>query len=426
MRLLNATTYDLQEFLDRDSRPQYAILSHRWANKEIIYGTLNPSNLRNEDFKSQQLDKIRGTCRIARQNNLNWVWIDSCNINKESTVELNRSLNSMFQWYQEAAECYTYLSDVLALGQDASVFKQQGSEKISEWFERGWTLQELLAPKTMTFFDKHWVAIGTRSQLASQIESITDIEARFLDGSERFRAASIATKLSWAAHRKTTVEADMAYCLLGIFDVDLVPIPGEGRREFLRLQQRLIQKYNDESIFAWTTPPEGHLPNHDREWNQDQWGLLAPWVDCFQDSQDIVTSGNGIYRSPGDVGPTAEGVRFPMLLAERKWFHIAWAIGLAFVIPVVGIPVAVYQSTRPRYWSLTLNCWKRDHVGKLKPIQVYICHDSMDGDFWRRCQCDELAHKSGWLRRLDSRTKAITVVQPTGVYWPVDAEPFYG
>jgi hypothetical protein len=138
----------------------------------------------------------------------------------------------MFKWYQEAAVCYTFLSDVVASEQQTAVFKRQGSEKSSEWFERGWTLQELLAPRKMKFFDMAWVAMGTRTQLAAAIERVTGIESRFLDGSEEFRRASIATRLSWQANRKTTEEEDMAYSLLGILGVSLVPTYGDGRQSF--------------------------------------------------------------------------------------------------------------------------------------------------------------------------------------------------
>jgi hypothetical protein len=220
--------------------------------------------------RNPQIDKIRNTCRVAREDKLEWVWIDSCCINKDSSEELNRSINAMFKWYQEAAVCYTFLSDVLSSEKHkTTTFKRVSSEKDSEWFERGWTLQELLAPRTMKIFDANWLPMGTRAQLAPEIERVTGIEARFLDGSEKFRTASIATRLSWQARRRTTEEEEMAYSLLGVLGVSLVPLYGEGRQSFLKLQQELLKTYRDESIFAWTAPAS-RLPKHDRQWDQSQ------------------------------------------------------------------------------------------------------------------------------------------------------------
>jgi hypothetical protein len=130
----------------------------------------------------------------------------------------------MFQWYQNAAACYTYLSDVVSSSPGTGLFQpcetgDPPTRKQSEWFERGWTLQELLAPLNMTFFDRNWQRIGTRAELASEISRITCINARNLTGAEDFRNASIAARLSWQAFRKTTKIEDIAYSLVGVLDV---------------------------------------------------------------------------------------------------------------------------------------------------------------------------------------------------------------
>lgn len=333
MRLLNATTYEFQEYRHRGSRPPYAILSHRWFSDEIEFNKLELSELQNEDLKTPQLNKIRGTCHLAREEGLKWVWIDSCCINKDSSEELNRSINSMFMWYREADVCYTYLSDVVKLTRKAP-FQQHNSKRNSEWFERGWTLQELLAPRKMKIFDMNWVEIGSRADLAADIQSVTGIEARFLDGSESFRSASIATRLSWQSKRTTTEEEDMAYSLLGIFDVDLVPTYGEGKRAFLKLQQKLVQNYRDESIFAWVAPGS-RMPEHNRDWGHGEWGLLAPWVDCFEHSGDIViTGGKPKARPAGGIAPTPEGVKFPMPMKELDSFP-TWMLPIFAFLPLL-------------------------------------------------------------------------------------------
>lgn len=428
MRLLNATTYTFREFRQRESRPQYAILSHRWFDEEITYATLDPSELQDRDSRSPQLDKIRNTCRVAREERLEWVWIDSCCINKESSAELDRSIISMFKWYQEAAICYTYLWDVVASEQKTATFKRKGSEKDSEWFERGWTLQELLAPREMKFFDMDWVFIGRRANLTAKIESITGIKARFLDGSEAFRTACIATRLSWQATRKTTEEEDMVYSLLGILGVSLVPTYGDGRLSFLKLQQELLKTYRDESIFAWTTSGL-HLPKHDRHWPEDQWGLLAPWIDCFKNCRNVVITGKMQDRPTGGIGSIPGGVKFSMPMGELNppsampWYAV---LSLYTVIgPFIWLGIRHYRHEVRQEWSLTLNCRTEDG-GELKWIQVFLCRDSHGDEVWRRCRCGVLGLTN---RRPPTRVsnrkrvKDITIIQPTGVWWPVEMEP---
>ncbi|KAL9621542.1 MAG: hypothetical protein Q9160_004072 [Pyrenula sp. 1 TL-2023] len=429
MRLLNVTTFELREFRQRASRPKYAILSHRWFDQEITFDSFSASDLQDGRLRTPQLDKIRGTCRIAKGDKLEWVWIDSCCINKDSSEELNRSLNSMFKWYQEAEVCYTYLSDVLAADQKQANFKRSDSGKDSEWFERGWTLQELIAPRTMKFFDKNWVSMGTRAQLAKEISSITGIEVQILDGSEAFRSASLATRLSWQARRKTTEEEDMVYGLLGLMGVSLVPTYGEGRQAFTRLQQELLKTYRDESIFAWKAQGR-HLPQHDRQWSQGQWGLLAPWVDCFQDSRDIVHNGSGKMRDrPGGISITAGGVKFPMSRKELGSVAPRWFVFSAFLPPFLGPfiweGIRKYRHAHRLEWSLTLNCWQRNNVGELKQVQIFLTRDSRGDEYWRRCRADHL----GLVERVPSHgikhalmTQDITIIQPTGVWWPAEAK----
>ena len=267
MRLLNVQTYELKDI--RQSAT-YAILSHRWYEEEITLESLNAAQLKNTRERSPQLDKIRGACARAKEDGLQWVWIDSCCINKDSSQELSRSINSMFQWYQKAAVCYTYLSDVVSSTPGADVFerqetKRQPRKRYSEWFERGWTLQELLAPPKMRFFDRKWRLIGTRAELKTAISRITGIGARYLTGTEDFRNASIATRLSWQAGRRTTEVEDIAYSLVGLLGVRLIPTYGEGSQAFQRLQEEILKTQPDESIFAWTAPA-GSLPRHSRPW----------------------------------------------------------------------------------------------------------------------------------------------------------------
>ena len=137
----------------------------------------------------------------------------------------------MFQWYRDAKVCYAYLFDVpshVDLHAENSLFTQ------SRWFTRGWTLQELLAPREVHFYGIEWAFLGAKKDLCYRIESITGIRSEFLQG-QHLHYASIAERMFWASKRRTTRTEDIAYCLLGIFDVYVPLIYGEGSNAFVGL-----------------------------------------------------------------------------------------------------------------------------------------------------------------------------------------------
>lgn len=144
----------------------------------------------------------------------------------------------------------------------------------SEWFTRGWTLQELLAPSQVEFYDQAWNLLGTKDSLLDVISKITGIPENCLISRKAIVETSIAMRMSWAASRATTRKEDASYCLLGLFDVNMPLLYGEGRKAFIRLQLEIIQKSSDESIFAWTTAEPVR-------------GLLAPSPRAFADSADV-------------------------------------------------------------------------------------------------------------------------------------------
>ncbi|KAM3070211.1 hypothetical protein ACMFMF_008563 [Clarireedia jacksonii] len=398
MRLLNTENYELK---DIRQKVEYAILSHRWYEEEITFGSLDAAQLRDSQQKSPQLDKIRGSCAQAKEAGLEWVWIDSCCINRNSSEELRRSISSMFDWYQNAAVCYTYLSDVIGSETSNDHFEPQNNEdrKYSEWFER-----------------------GTRAELATEISRITGIAAMYLNGTDDFRNANIATKLSWQAGRKTTEVEDTAYSLIGVLGVQLMAMYGEGRQAFQRLQEEAIKTQVDESIFAWTTPA-GSLPNHNRPWASDQWGLLAPSPDCFMKSGDITINGPSRSRPSGGISIIAGGVQFPMAMKDRETVPQWVGFVSVFVPPFLGLAIFLAVGThlhrKRKEFPLTLNCWRKDQVGKLKPIQIFITRDSdSTGDLvWRRCNCEEL----GLGKRVPRNDQVldIKILQPSGIRWPI-------
>ncbi|KAH7309757.1 heterokaryon incompatibility protein-domain-containing protein, partial [Stachybotrys elegans] len=254
MRLLNCETRRL-EIYDEANIPLYAILSHTWGDDEVLF----------EDFESSRplqykkgWPKVEWTCREALKQGLDYVWVDSCCIDKRSSAELSEAINSMFRWYAKAVICYAYLSDYTV---SANPWKNKDITSCY-WFKRGWTLQELIAPSHLTFFDRNWATIGTKEELSQQINEKTNIDRDILEakGFEKIRAlldeCSVAKRMSWASSRTTKRLEDMAYCLLGIFDINMPMLYGEGRRSFIRLQEEIIRESNDMTIFAWQSQNE--------------------------------------------------------------------------------------------------------------------------------------------------------------------------
>lgn len=190
--------------------------------------------------------KLQWSCTQALKDGLDYLWIDTCCINKDSSAELQEAINSMFRWYESAVVCYAYLSDFDSSDVQGNPFGD------SAWFQRGWTLQELLAPKSLIFYDRFWRPYGNRVSLADEVSRITTINPKYLTGifstQERPLHAEI---MSWACGRKTTRIEDRAYSLIGLFGLSMPMLYGEGERAFLRLQEELLRTSDDQSIFAW-------------------------------------------------------------------------------------------------------------------------------------------------------------------------------
>ncbi|KAI1505822.1 heterokaryon incompatibility protein-domain-containing protein [Biscogniauxia marginata] len=241
MRLIDVKTLELKEFFGGANTPPYAILSHTWTGEEVTFQEWERRGTAAVERKFGHA-KIVGACRRARADGLAWLWCDTNCIDKRSSAELSEAINSMFAWYHDAKVCYAYLDDV---DQKPDSFAQ------SRWFTRGWTLQELLAPSRVVFFDRQWGVLGDRKDLASLISDITRIHIRVLNDRSKIWDYSIAQRMSWAADRTTTRLEDIAYCLLGIFDINMPLLYGEGPKAFIRLQQEIIKISDDQSILAW-------------------------------------------------------------------------------------------------------------------------------------------------------------------------------
>lgn len=255
---------------------KYAILSHTWGDDEVTFQDMQGEL----PVYKKGFSKVERSCKQAKSDGLDYIWIDTCCIDKSSSAELSETINSMYQWYKKAMVCYAYLSDVPpSEAQDPR--DDSSSFRKSRWFTRGWTLQELIAPRLVIFFSESWTSLGTKWQLLTLLSDITSIDSAWLRGGEdALSIASIAQKMSWAANRTTTRLEDRAYSLLGIFDVNMPLLYGEGQKAFTRLQEEILKQTDDESLFAHQIPPWSSLTGFFGS-------LLAQSPDCFSQSRGV-------------------------------------------------------------------------------------------------------------------------------------------
>ena len=282
MRLIHSTTLQLEEFTENDIL-QYVILSHAWGAGEVTFQDIcNRKHTKLAREKPLGWSKIKNCCDITKSAEIGYCWVDTCSIDKKSSAELSEAINSMFKWYRDATYCVAYLSDVS--GSDLEEDETQHQFRRSRWFTRGWTLQELLAPAAVWFFNGTWQFLGSKYDYSALVEEITGISENVLhDPGDIFRT-NIARRMSWAAMRQTTRTKDLAYSLMGIFQVNMPLLYGEGERAFIRLQEEIIKESDDKSIFAWSPDPD-EGPRADL----DILGILARHPKCFVNSGKIET-----------------------------------------------------------------------------------------------------------------------------------------
>jgi len=221
MWLLHTESLELRSFQGKP--PPYAILSHRWGSdeEEVTF-----QDWRNDHAKISARTgyvKILRACEEAKSRDLEYLWVDTNCIDKSSSAELSEAINSMYYYYEQAEICLAYLQDV----DDATPPTNPDSPDFntsqfcqSAWFTRGWTLQELLAPQSLVFFTSSWVHIGEKSLLKRAISKITGIPERHVSG-RNLHEAPISCRMSWVSNRVTTRLEDIAYCMLGIFGVNM-------------------------------------------------------------------------------------------------------------------------------------------------------------------------------------------------------------
>jgi hypothetical protein len=260
MRLLHTSSLTLHAYFDK-SVPAYGILSHTWAeNEEVSYqemSNLSPSVKAKTGYK-----KIINCAHTIKELGYDYVWIDTCCIDKSSSAELSESINSMYKFYKNSKVCLAYMADVR---RDTSLdersakdviipvefLKNFGLEKYPT-FKRVDGLQELIAPTNVVFYDSDWQVIAKIQEIVKAVGRLTEIpEPVLLFGISESFSYCVAEKMRWASKRSTTRREDMAYCLLGLFDINMPLLYGEGDRAFERLQEEILKRSDDLSLFLW-------------------------------------------------------------------------------------------------------------------------------------------------------------------------------
>jgi hypothetical protein len=329
-------SYKLERFepssLWKDASKKYAILSHTWARNNWEEVSFEDMKDLDAAQKKPGFSKLDNGCKKAAADRIPYIWIDTCCIDKSGPHDqIQSEINSMFQYYSQAERCYVLLSDV-----PGSCPQLKDREKLKEvfhkskwtwekhimgsrWFTRGWTLQELIAPKNVQFYNRRWAWIGSlRGGLLETVSKTTQIPQELLKKTpfSSLEDYTIAQRMTWAANRRTTKEEDMAYCLLGIFNITMATIPGEGPRAFERLQLEILRRSTDHSIFAWNWR-SGFKGTSKNE------ALLAPHPSYFLTRDPVVPlretrAENARREHPFEMTNRGLQIRLPILTDSTK------------------------------------------------------------------------------------------------------------
>ena len=293
----------------------YAILSHRWLPR----GEPTFREMTDGPVAGAGRNKLWSFCAAARARDLELAWSDTCCIDKSSSSELDEAIRSMYRWYRNSAVCMIHLA------QTASIVNMERDE----WFERGWTLQELLAPRVAKFFNADWQPITDTPNDKRHDEVIGRLVLATGCPAVAFKTFypgpfDVDTRMTWAARRKTTRGEDMAYSLMGIFDVTLQPAYGEGaERAFGRLVELIMLSSGNASVLNWageeawshcsTALPSsprcylGYVPSGlspgELYYRRLSQGLAEPDPSPFRSSPESL-----------DIAMTSRGLRVPLVI----------------------------------------------------------------------------------------------------------------
>lgn len=398
MRLLNVNTLLLEEYFDRNV-PPYAILSHRWRDDEVSFQDIQgPPPTHKAGY-----EKIRQTCLRASEDGFTHAWVDTCCIDKSSSAELSESINAMFRWYAKATVCYAYLDDVGNLSGDEE--GQVSALAGSEWFERGWTLQELLAPTNLVFYSSNWSVLGNRDLFLDTIQERTGIDRLFLTFLDRkeghhIHEASIAERMSWASNRQTTRSEDVAYCMLGILGVSMPLLYGEGEAAFIRLQEELIKHSDDQTLLAWNVslPEENEKQSPEEEAEasieHSYEGVLAKSPAAFAGCGNLIPRQGNYKANPFSVTNKGLTIEAPLCTTEPYGLYLLLLCGPSDdptamkALPLWHIQGNQYARGIGQPAKIAYNEWKnwpaRTVHLLVRPVSPALDRGSEKGGIWIR------------------------------------------
>jgi len=393
MRLLNTSTFKLKTFDDSRTRPRYVILSHVWNEEEVSFQDIQDQ----ETVTSHRsYPKVNNFCKVAEKLGYHWVWDDTCCIDKSSSADLSETINAMYKFYEGADICVAYLEDVPSAALDNSHLAHFAR---SRWFNRGWTLQELIAPQKVVFYDKHWSTFGDKHQLVDIISQVTGIPRSVISYPPQNRLGlarhlsglCVAQRYSWVSNRQTTREEDIAYCLMGLLKINMPILYGEGgHNAFLRLQTEFARQNHDQSMFAWSLPRGHHALNELPKFS----GLFASSPQGFagfDSGWDIVRELS--YKEPHDhtnlgirvglnilkwPGHSSDYIACLTLIQHRDQRRNRECLGIPLTnipsMPENGVHVLKFFRRKP-YWPLAkLRYDSRNMYELLEDYSVYLSH----------------------------------------------------
>ncbi|XXG96704.1 hypothetical protein Hte_002994 [Hypoxylon texense] len=291
--------------------PPYAILSHTWEsdNQEVRFSDMGAQTAQTKSGYK----KIDFCQKQATKDGLEYFWVDTCCINQDSVVELTRSINSMFRWYRDAQKCYVYLSDVV-LKDESNVSTWEESFLRSRWLTRGWTLQELIAPRVVEFFSSEGEYIGDKASLEERLHAVTKIPIAALQGTA-LSEFGIDERISWSQNRETKLAEDKAYCLLGIFDIHMPLIYGEGQEHAWKRLRKELEGYQKQRPEPFSTVPFSRDQNF-----VDRPEILA-WIDTKCDRPATRVALVGI----GGIGKSQAVIEYAYRVRDnRPWKWVFW------------------------------------------------------------------------------------------------------
>lgn len=356
MRLIRTKDFGQTDF-NTDQLPRYAILSHRWQQDELTFQDVEAGSF----FKKKGFQKIKEACRIANRSGCSWLWIDTCCIDKRNAVELNEAINAMYKWYQQADICIAYLFDHTYNVNHISD---------SSWFERCWTLQELIAPHDVKFYDSQWTYVGSKRDRCKELSVITGIPERILRGGDP-KQCSVAQRMSWAANRKATRIEDEAYSLLGLFNLSMPTLYGTGPQAFQTLQEKLLQKH-DQSILAWNRSSK----NGSREYT----GLLAESPADFASCRSTRSTESPI----GSIMLVGDGVELDVDTIPYTMGVYICALDCTSNSPDQRDAILLQQLDAPQQYAriltessriISISRERLEHAAASKRRKLYVHHD---------------------------------------------------